>query len=91
MSEVDTENRDDNIELEYMFEEGNVVKIWTGDGVTCKYEFIDSNEISVDCSPRSLYPFTLKLKREGQFLLIDSQNNETRKFQRINPRTIIFE
>jgi hypothetical protein len=91
MSEVNTENRDDDIELIYMFEEGNVVKIWTGDGVTCKYEFIGSNEISVDCSPRNLYPFTLNLERDGQFLLVDSPSNELRRFQRINQRTIIFE
>ena len=76
------------VHTDYWFEEGNVFKVYSGDGTTCKYEFIDADEIAIDCRPRSLDPWTIKVERDGQFLLVHYSDGQTLKFKRIDPNEI---
>jgi hypothetical protein len=76
------------VHWDYWFEAGNVFKVYAGDGTTCKYEFIDSDEILIDCSPRLLDPWILRVERDGQSLLVHRSENETLRFERIDPDEI---
>ena len=76
------------VHMDYWFEEGNVFKIYAGDGTTCKYEFIDSDEISIDCRPRSIEPWTMRVERDGQFLVVHLSDDQTLRFERIDPNEI---
>ena len=73
----------------YWFEDDNVFKVYTGDGTTCKYEFIDDDEIAIDCGPRIKDPWILKVERDGQFLLVHYPDGKTLKFERIDPDEIL--
>jgi hypothetical protein len=76
------------VHWDYWFEEGNVFKVYAGDGTTCKYEFIDSDEIAIDCRPRSIEPWVMRVERDGQFLLVHRSDDETLRFVRIDPHEI---
>ena len=76
------------VHWDYWFEDGNVFKVYAGDGTTCKYEFVDTDEIAIDCRPRSLDPWTIKVERDGQFLLVHYSDGKTLKFKRIDPNEI---
>ena len=76
------------VHWDYWFEEGNVFKVYASDGTTCKYEFIDSDEITIDCRPRSVEPWVIKVEREGQSLLVHYSDSKTLKFKRIDPNEI---
>ena len=76
------------VHWDYWFENDNVFKVYAGDGTTCKYEFIDSDDIAIDCRPRSLDPWTIKVERDGQFLLVHYSDGKTLKFKRIDPNEI---
>jgi hypothetical protein len=76
------------VHWDYWFEDGNVFKVYAGDGTTCKYEFIDSDEIAIDCRPRILDPWIIKVERDGQSLLVHRSDGETLGFERIDPDAI---
>lgn len=76
------------VHWDYWFEDDNVFKVYTGDGTTCKYEFIDADEITIDCRPRSLDPWRIKVERDGQFLLVHYPDGKTLKFNRIDPNEL---
>ena len=76
------------VHWDYWFEEGNVFKVYSGDGTTCKYEFIDSDKIAIDCRPRSVEPWVIKVERDGQFLLVHYSDGKILKFKRIDPNEI---
>src|SRR5688500_5784783 len=73
------------VHWDYWFEDGNIFKVYTGDGTTCKYEFISTDEIAIDCSPRSLELWTIKVERDGQSLLVYRSDSEVLRFERIDP------
>ena len=73
------------VHWDYWFEDGNIFKVYAGDGTTCKYEFINTNDIAIDCSPRSLDPWIIKVERDGQFLLVYRSNDEILRFERVDP------
>jgi hypothetical protein len=76
------------VHWDYWFEDGNIFKVYAGDGTTCKYEFIDIDEIAIDCRPRILEPWTIKVERDSQSLLVHRSNNEILRFERIDPNEI---
>jgi hypothetical protein len=76
-----------DIDWEYTFVDEKVIKIQTAeDSGTCRYQFIDSGVMSIDCSPRMLDVMTWSVKRDGQFLLIQRNGGEELKFERITNR-----
>jgi len=78
---------------EYTFVDENIIKIWTGnDGGTCSYSFIESEVISIDCSPRTAELMKWSVKRDSQFLLIQRlktdnlEDGEQLQFERVEGR-----
>ncbi len=82
-------NKDNDVE--YTFEKNNVFKVYAGDGTTCTYQFVSSDEILVDCRPRVIETWIIRVERDNQLLLVHYSDGNTSIFERMNPRTIIID
>ncbi len=71
----------------YSFQRDHVLRIWTKyDSGTCRYEHSAPNKILVDCSPRALDVETWSVERDGEFLLIQyDEESQPLAFQRLEP------